>query len=612
MNRFLDTIDRRVVIADGALGTQFYAQGIPFSRCYDSLNLTDPVAVERIHRSYVAVGAELIETNTFGANRARLAQFGLSHRVQEINRRGVEIARWVAGADRFVAGSMSSLGKPLEPIGKISIPQAIEIFREQAEALIEGGVDLILLETFTTLQEALLALEGAKLAAAPKNIPVWVQMSFTDEGKTLVGDKPEEVARRLTEAGADGVGSNCSMGPQILLEVMERMARVPGIRLSCLPNAGLPQVLEGRYVYLTSPAYMAEYADRFRALGVSLIGGCCGTTPEHIKEIVLTVGGKTIERQSIGEIIHLTDIDREPEHLVETVSEQRTFMEQLRSDRFYVSVEIDPPRGVNSDKLVQGARLCKAGGVDCINVADSPLARARMSPLALSHIIRDNVGIEIILHMSCRDRNVLATQAELMGAHALQIRNILAVTGDPPTLGDYPDAKGVFELDSVSLTKLMTALNHGMDLSGRKLDSPCDYAIGVAINPTAPDLGAELEKYVRKVEAGAMFAMTQPVYELDALENFFAKYTGKKLPVMVGVLPLRNTKHAEFIHHEVPGMTVPQRIRDRMYQAGEAGPNMGVQIAQEFLREAKTMCEGVYLMPPFNKFEMAVDIIQVL
>ncbi len=612
MSKFLDTIDQRVIVADGAMGTQLYAQGIPFHRCYDSLNLTDPVRIERIHRSYIAAGAELIETNTFGANRVRLSAFGLSDRVVDINRRGAEIARWVAGNDRFIAGSISSLGKPLAPIGKISHETARDVFREQATALIEGGVDVLLLETFTSLSEALVALQGVKPVAVEHDIPVWLQITFTEEGKTLVGDKPEEVARKLRDAGADGIGSNCSMGPQVLFEVMERMTRVDGIRFSCQPNAGLPQVIEGRYVYLASPSYFAEYAERFRSLGISLIGGCCGTTPEHIKAISEMVGGKSIDHSTTREIFTITSIDSEPEKKTEELIEPERFIDRLIGDEYYISVEIDPPRGVNSEKLVQGAKLCKAGGIHCVNVADSPLARARMSPLALSHIIRDAVGIEIILHMSCRDRNVLATQAELMGAHALQIRNILAVTGDPPILGDYPDAKGVFELDSVSLTRLIGTLNQGMDLSGRKLDSPCYFSIGVALNPTAEKMEAELEKYARKIEAGAMFAMTQPLFDPDILATFLAKWNGPKLPVMVGVLPLRNTKHAEYIHNEVPGMTVPESVRKRMYAAGEDGPKEGVKIAQEFLKEAKQMSAGLYLMPPFNKFEMAVEIVQVL
>lgn len=610
MSKFLEKIDQRIIIADGGIGTLLYDQGIPFHRCYDSLNLSDPVRIERLHRSYIAAGAELIETNTFGANRIRLESFGLADKVESINRRGVEIARWAIGSSGFVAGSISPLGKPLAPIGKITAKFAKEVFLEQAKALVEGGVDLLLLETFTNLNEAIIALEAARQAVQNKGIPVWVQMTFTDEGKTLHGDKPELVARKLIEEGADGIGANCSMGPQLLLEVMERMAQVRNIRLSCMPNAGQPQMMNGRFVYLTSPAYLAEYAEKFRNLGVALIGGCCGTTPEHIASISKKIGGLNLKKNNISEPVVLDVI--ETQAVIESPIERVPSFLQNLDKRFFVSVEIDPPRGVNPEKVIQGAILCKTGGIDCINVADSPLARARMSPLALSTILRDEVGIEIILHMSCRDRNSLAMQAELMGAHALKIRNILAVTGDPPTLGDYPSAKGVFELDSISLTSLISLLNQGNDLSGRTLDTPCDFTIGVALNPSAENLDLEIEKLEKKLDAGAMFVMTQPVFELKTFETFLSNWKRKSTPFILGILPLRNAKHAEYIHNEVPGMIVPQKIRDRMFHASENGTNEGIKIAQEILKEAKSMVQGSYLMPPFNRFEMAVEIIQVL
>ncbi|MCX7834799.1 MAG: bifunctional homocysteine S-methyltransferase/methylenetetrahydrofolate reductase [bacterium] len=610
MNRILEKLKNEVIVADGGMGTVLYDQGIPFQRCYDSLNLSDPVRIERIHRSYVAAGAELIETNTFGANRIRLSSFGLTDKVEIINRRGVEIARWAIGPNGLVAGSMSTIGKPLRPIGKIDVEEAEQVFYEQAISLVNGGVDLLLLETFSDLSEAVIAVRAAKRAAQNRDVPVWLQMTFTDEGKTLHGDKPEEIVRVLQAEGVDGLGANCSVGPQILLEVMERISRVSSVPLSCMPNAGLPKLVNGRYVYLTTPTYLAEFAEQFRQIGVSLIGGCCGTTPEHIRSISEKVKGKPIEKKQSS--FFVSSWFQEPELPIQTTSETLSdFLTKVKS-KFYVSVEIDPPRGINTEKLIQGAKICKSGGVDCINVADSPLARARMSPLALSTILAHEVGLDVILHLSCRDRNSLAIQAELMGAHALDIRNILAVTGDPPTLGDYPSAKGVFELDSIRLTQLITLLNQGFDLSGRKLDTPCQFTVGVAVNPTAEDLDSEIEKLNKKIDAGAKFIMTQPLFEIQSFETFLLKWKKNDVPILLGILPLRNAKHAEYIHYEVPGMVVPEKIRQRMYIAGENGIQEGIRISQELLKEFRNVVNGIYLMPPFHRFEIAVQVLQVL
>lgn len=549
-------------------------------------------------------GARVLLTNSFGANRFRLAAHGLEDRVVAINEAAARLARQAAGEGAFVAGSVGPIGKRLAPVGRVPVEEAEAAFGEQILALAAGGVDLLWLETFSDLVEVTAAMRAAR-SRAP-DLPVVAHMTFTDEGKTLYGYKPEEIARALTDLGAVAVGANCSVGPQPMMEVIERMLRVPGIRLSSQPNAGLPQFQNGRYVYLSSPAYLAEQARQFVAHGCHLVGGCCGTGPEHIRAIAEAVAGLVPSRPARTAALEVSEPAPPAPKAPESRSDLRA---KLQAGHFVSSVEIDPPRGINAEKLIRGAELCKTSGVDFINIADSPLARARMSHTALANLIRSQVDIEIILHMSCRDRNLLGLQSELMGAYALGVRNVLCVTGDPPQVGDYPHATGVFDVDSIGLITLCQRLNAGVDLSGRKIDDCTDLFIGCASNPTAVELDTEIERFARKVEAGAHFTMTQPLYELDSLHRFLDR-TRCSIPVLVGVLPLRNARHANFLHHEVPGMFVPQAIRDRMEKAGEDGPREGVRIAQEFLEQARPYVQGVYLMPPFNQFWMGVEVLK--
>ncbi len=611
LEKFWETIRARVLVADGAMGTALYARGIPFSHSFEELNLSNPALVQEIHKGYLEAGAELHETNTFGANRIRLAPHGFDSLVSEINRAGVAIARDVIGDKKWLLGSVGPLGKTLKPVGKIAPEEAREIFREQIEALVEGGVDLIILETFTDLREITEALLAAKEVG---EVPVIAQMTFTEEGKSLMGDKPAEVVKKLRELGADIVGANCSVGPQGIYEVMEVMTQADDGYLSAMPNAGMPKMIEGRYMYLSSPEYMAQYAKRMVEIGVNIVGGCCGTTPEHIRLIRKAVwemkpGKRTKGRSKYFQMIESAEAP-EVENKEEPVQESN-FASRLGKE-FLVSVEIDPPRGVDPTKFIQGALYLKSKRVDAINVADSPLARARMSPLVLSHLITEETGVETILHLSCRDRNILGLQAELMGAYALGIKTILAVTGDPPKLGDHPTATGVFDIDSVGLVTLIQNLNNGVDLMGRPLKPKTHFTVGVGVNPTAIDLDYELEKFRRKVEAGAQFAFTQPLYDSKILEDFIRRTEEFDIPIFAGILPLRNFKHAEFMHNEIPEMFVPEAIRKRMFEAGEDGPKVGVEIAREFLLQAKDMVAGVYLMPPFNKFEMAGQVLEVL
>lgn len=613
MNRydlFRKALTDRVLVCDGAMGTQLYKHGIPFENSFDELCLSRPDLILRIHAEYRHAGCDIIQTNSFGANRFRLADHGLADRVAEICERSAVLAKAVAGDECFVAGSVGPLGKALAPIGRVTVEQAEEVFGEQIAALVKGGVDLILLETISDLREATAAMAAAKRVAP--EVPIVAQMTFTDEGKTVHGFKPEEVVLALSQAGAECVGANCSVGPMPLTEVIERMLRVPDVKLACQPNAGMPQYYDGRFVYLTSPEYMAEYARHFALHGCHIVGGCCGTSPEHVRAIVDAVKDVKPRRPESSAGIEVSERpETNPSLPALSTTERDDMQAKLARGVFVSSVEIDPPKGINTSRLVRGAELCRAAGVDCINIADSPLARARMSPIALGNIIRREVDIELILHMSCRDRNVIGLQSDVMGAYAQGVRNILAVTGDPPAVGDYPNATGVFDVDAIGLTTLISGLNAGADLSGRKIKYHTDVFIGVASNPTTEDVPKEAERFRRKAEAGAHFTMTQPIYELDSLKRFM-DLAKPEIPIMVGVLPLRNARHASFLHNEVPGMHIPDDVLARMQAAGEDGPKVGVEIAQEFLLKARDLVQGVYLMPPFNQFWMGVEVLKAI
>jgi methionine synthase I (cobalamin-dependent)/5,10-methylenetetrahydrofolate reductase len=603
---FLERIHQRVLICDGAMGTMLYARGHSYRSCFDELCESQPSVIEDLHREYIAAGAEVIETNTFGANPIRLAEHGLEERAEEINRAGARIARNAAGDKIFVAGSVGPLNKQLHPIGSLSLEDAREAFRIQIRGLVEGGIDLLILETFSSLQEIHEALAAAHGLC---DLPVIAQMTFTEEAKTIVGDKPAEVYQALRNWGADVIGVNCSVGPHGVMEVIERFPVTEEVVLSAQPNAGLPRIIGGRYIYLTSPQYFADYAVKFADIGVGLVGGCCGTTPEHIRAMAQAIGSR--KRGHPRHISVRELVEEAPTKTPPTLRISSPFRENL-GKRFMISVEIDPPRDADAEPFIRSAKYLKTNGIDLINVADSPLARARMSALAMAHMIRQEAGIEVLLHMSCRDRNALALQSELLGAHALGIWNILAVTGDPPSVGDYPFAKAVFELDSVGLSHLISRLNHAMDLTGRPLTEPTNFLFGVAVNPSAPDMNEEWARFEKKIEAGARFAFTQPLFDLRTLETFLKRVESLHLPIFAGILPLRSAKHAEFLHNEVPDITIPELVREQMHRAAEHGAQVGIEIAREFLKSARPMVQGVYLMPPFNKFETAVRVVEGL
>lgn len=629
-SRLVALLDERVLVMDGAMGTQLYEQGFSFDRSLDELCLSQPLAVRRVHRDYVATGAHVITANTFGANRLRLG--GEAPKVAEINRAAIAIAR-DAASDRpphnrpLIAASVGPMGQPMAPVGRIQPEEAEAVFREQLSALIEADPDFIVFETFSDLDELLIAirtLRGLKDDAA-----FMAFATFTEEGKTLLGHKPEEVVKAVLDAGAAAAGANCSVGPQGMDEVFDRMCRVRDARLAFVPNAGLPRVVDGRLHYVNSPDYFAEWAAEVTARGARAVGGCCGTTPEHITRAIHTVGNRrpvplpASQGQAINVVLReeppappspaqgggvAGDSDASDGAPLSSWSDS-SFERKLAAGEFVVSVELDPPRGVNAERLVRGAVACRHAGVDAINIADSPLATARMSPLALAVLIQQRVDIEIILHVSCRDRNLLGLLSETMGAHALGVRHQLCVTGDPPSLGDYPGTQAVFEVDSIGLLRVLSGLNHGRSANGKPRKRSTDFRLSCAVNPTAEDLDLEIERFHRKQDAGAHYALTQPLYDRADLERFMER-AKPQIPLLVGILPLRNARHANFIHNEVPGMTIPAEIRARMNAAGERGPEEGVAIGREFLAEIRSSCAGVYLMPPFNKFEMAIDLLK--
>jgi homocysteine S-methyltransferase len=604
---FLQRLKRGPLLGDGAMGTQIHARGVSFERCFDELNLSQPKIIEEIHRAYIAAGAEVIETNTFGANRIKLARHGLEERVRDINFRAVKIAREareVSGEPVFLAGSVGPIGQQLEPVGRITLQQAEAAFKEQIEALLEGGADLILLETFSNLPELLAAVRAAKSAC---DLPVVAQMTFAEDGLTLSAEEPSQVVTALERAGVDVIGVNCGVGPQVALQVLETMRPLTRLPLSGQPNAGLPARVEGRFFYSASPEYFADYARRAAGAGVAYIGGCCGTTPAHIKVMREALRPHSAARSlQASATTPLPPIDLSPADQLPPTP----FANALAGGGFTISVEIDPPRGLNPAKCIAGARLIKEAGSDAINIGDSPMARVRMSALSLAVMVQQQVGIDTLIHFTSRDKNLMALQAELIGAHALGVRNIIALTGDPPAVGDYPSATGVWDVDSIGLIKVLRRLNEGFDWLGTSIGKPAAFTIACAVNPSAEDMGRELDRFRQKIEAGAHVAMSQPLYDRETLERFFEKAGQLPIPFLLGVLPLQSSRHAEFMHNEVPGIVVPQQLRDRMRKAGENGIQEGLAQSRELLEQTKDMVDGVYLMPSFGRYEMVAELVR--
>ncbi len=611
MKDFKEVSAERVVIADGAMGTEIYRRGVFINVNFDRLNLTDPHLVRRIHEEYVSAGAEVLETNTFGANRVKLAKYGFEKDVREINIRGVRLAREVAAERAWVGGAVGPLGRPLKPVGVIDESEAREAFREQLEALFEGGVDLIIFETFEDLRELKIAVEEARRISS--DIPVVVMFSFRYYGEgRFEGSTPEEAVRTMSKWDVDLIGTNCGNGPRGILDIVERMAPLAEKPLAAMPNAGLPEMIDGRLIYMTTPEYFAEYGRRMVLKGVSLVGGCCGTTPEHIKELRKFIRSVSPARSVVVE----KPGDMRMESLPPVPLEKRSRFGSRLGREFIISVEIDPPRGIDPSPSLEGARFLAREGIHAVNIADGPRAMARMSPVALGVLIRDNVPeLDIILHYTCRDRNLLGMQMDLIGANALNLNNILAVTGDPPKMGDYPDATAVFDTDSIGLIRFIQMLNRGLDLAGRPLGQQTALVVGAGCNPGSVNLDVEVERFGRKIEAGAEFFFSQPVYDPELLYRFFELTASfPEVPFFVGILPLSSYRMAEFFHNEVPGMQVPEDVLERMKKAGSesAQREEGTRIAAEALREAKKhpRVKGAYIFPPGGRYERVFDVLE--
>ena len=605
---FLERLRDGVVVCDGAMGTMLYSRGVFVNRCFDELNLSNPGLVQGVHQEYVESGADVIETNTFGAHRFKLGPHGFESQVVKINREGARIARAAAQGQALVAGSIGPLGKPLEPFGNIAFDDAVAAYREQAQGLVEGGVDLFLLETMPSLDQARAAVTAVQTLS---ELPIVVSLTFNEEGTTAYGEQPEDVVRTAEEWDVAVVGANCSQGPQQMLETVKRMAAAASrVKLSAMPNAGAPALIDGRYVYLCTPEYMASYARRFIASGVSVVGGCCGTTPPHIRNLVRSV--RMV--QPAREVVTLEAPVRAKEAPAAIPRDDKSPLARKMGKQFVVSVELDPPKGADPGRIIDRAQYCKENEIDAINVADGPRASARMSAQSLCVLLQNKVGIDTILHYTCRDRNLLGIQSDLLGAYALGLRNILAITGDPPKLGDYPDATAVYDVDSIGLIRIMDHLNHGCDLAGNLIGPALGIHIGCGADPSKPDWDKEIRRLEEKVKAGAEYVMTQPVYDPSTVERFLSSVRHLQVPIMIGILPLYSHRNAEFLHNEVPGMRIPDDIRERMHQAGsgEKAQLEGVAIAQEALLAARELAQGAYIMPPFNKVELAVRVIEPL
>jgi homocysteine S-methyltransferase len=613
------------VLCDGAMGSMLYARGIFINRCYDELNLSQPELVREIHAEYLQAGAEVIETNTFGGNAFRLGVHGLKDKVREINLAGVRLARECVNqirekqaSEAFVAGSIGPLGVRLEPLGKVGLDEARVAFAEQIRALVEGGpgvgADLLAIETMTSLAEAEQAILAAR-SVAPK-VPVVVMMTVDEEGNCLDGSSAETAAVKLTEWGADAIGCNCSAGPATVLSVIERMRPVTGKPLAAMPNAGIPRAVEGRTIYLTSPEYMASFTRKLVKAGASIVGGCCGTTPSYTRAMKSSL--RALEAMEGGaQVMELGRADSS-KAAIKAVSkvdppvlaERSKIGAMVAAGDFVTMVEIVPPKGINCSKEIDGAEMLHRLGVDAINVPDSPRASARMSAQSLCVQIQQHVGIETILHYTCRDRNVLSIQSDLLGASSIGLKNILCLTGDPPKLGNYPNATAVFDVDAIGLVNVVHNLNYGLDIGKNSIGESTGFTISVAANPGVQDMDQEVRRFAFKVEAGAEFAITQPVFDLRVLEEFLRRIEGFRIPVIAGIWPLTSLRNAEFMKNDLR-VSMPEGIMARMaaVTSPEAARAEGVKIAQEMLAEARPMVQGVQVSAPFGRYNVAADVL---
>jgi homocysteine S-methyltransferase len=605
----------RILVVDGAMGTMLYAKGVYINRCYDELNLSAPDLVREIHTEYIRAGADIIETNTFGATAPKLQQYGLEGNLHEINALAAKVAREAAGERAYVAGAIGPLGLRIEPYGPTSFAEARDMFKAQAVALAEGGVDLFCLETFSDVSEIRQAIAAVRDVC---DLPIITQMTIQMDGNTMFGTTPELFTERLDEWGADVIGLNCGVGPAIILTALEKMREVTKKKLSAQPNAGLPRDVQGRQFYMCSPEYMSKFAKRFIQAGAKFIGGCCGTTPAHIKLISDSVRAASprTQRVAFSGGAAVTVDDTAPDIRVVPPEERSNWGRKIELGEFVTSVEVLPPKGVDAKKTLDSIRLLKEAGVDGVNIPDGARAQSRMSAIATAVLVEQQIGIESVLHYCCRDRNLLGMMSDLLGAAALGLRNILVITGDPPKMGPYPDATAVFDIDSIGLTNMVNKLNHGMDLGNNPIGEPTAFCIGVGVNPGAINLDEEIKRFEWKVEAGAQYAITQPVFDTGQLRDFLNRIEHVRIPIIAGIWPLVSYRNAEFLHNEVPGVRVTPSIMDRMRAASairkEAGREEGLKIARESLLEVRDEIQGVQVSAPFGNVKYALEVFEAL
>ena len=613
MQDFIQAIaDEHVYLFDGAMGTMLYSKGVFINKCYDELNLRNPEIVLEVHKQYVRAGAEILETNTYGANGVKLGTFGIEDELRDINLRAVELARKAARDSVYVAGAMGPLGIRIEPYGPTALEEAREFFRQQAEALREGGVDLFVIETFSNIAETEQAIAAIREICM---IPIIAQMTINTDGRTIYGDQPKTIAQRLDRAGADVIGLNCSVGPDVMLDAVEEMGSVTAKKISCQPNAGLPREVNGRQMYMASPDYMGKYAKRLIHKGVKFIGGCCGTTPEHIKVIADAVRPLS-PRRTFVIIERNGKEEKAPGHDPVPFATRSNWGRKLANGEFVTTIEIVPPKGPNPDAMVASVKSIRDAGVDAVNVPDGPRAQNRMGAIAVAVLLQQRVGIETVLHYCCRDRNLLGMHSDLLGCAALGLHNLLLITGDPPKMGPYPEATAVFDIDSIGLTNMVSLMNRGLDLGSNPFGEPTCFTIGVGVNPGHLDLDYELRRLDWKVKAGAEYAITQPVFDVRQLEHFLERIEDLHLPIVPGIWPLLSYRNAQFMNNEVPGVSVPDDVMERMRIASEKskehGLREGVAIARETLERVRDQVAGVQVSAPLGRVDLALEVFEGL
>ena len=612
-SEFIDLVQKKILVGDGAMGTMLYQKGVFINACFDEMNLIRPDLVEDIHKQYIKAGADFIETNTYGANPIKLAGFGLSDQISQINASGVAIARRAVGdSDTLVAGSVGPIGSGITPLGRVTAEQAQEAFAAQIKVLNDEGVDFIILETFADPTELKIALTAAQQVTP--ELPVVAMLTVNHFSETSYGHQGDEALVSIAKhPNADIVGFNCSIGPSLMLTALEKVKDKITKPLIVQPNAGLPKEVDGRMLYLSTPEYLAEYSKRFFESGARIIGGCCGTTPDHIREIARAV--HSVDKADIAAhsvvITKLSEHDQAKPEPAVPLENRSNWGKKIATGQRVVSVEVTPPRGFDLTNIINKAKYCRDNGIDAINIPDGPRASSRLSPMITAIEIERQAEIESLLHVCCRDRNIISLQSDMLGCQAAGLRNMLLITGDPPKLGEYPDATAVFDLDAIGLTQIVNNLNCGLDVAGNEFEPGLSLVIGVGANPVAYELEREIERYKQKVQAGAEYVITQPIFDPDMLWSFMEATKDYRIPTIAGIWPFTSYKNAEFMANEVPGVVVPEKILQRMSSAKtrEEGRKLGVAIARELVEEIESFVDGFAISAPFGNVEMAIEVI---